>query len=269
MAVSFLYFYSMGFTKLTEDYLPGFIYVVDRIIEEEYDLDYKEIADKETKNGEIVVPRSIDRAFELRRKLVYGWEGIEQRPGRPQKKTLDVLVAFLENSSKLSFLEYCIEYKDNIEAHFVLNRPDQNWVDALFGKSKGRVGEKISAMEDKREELMDVLDNYTLEELKQVLGPRAKEQLALLLEEWKSDELAPFFENILEQRIKKLENKISASKRLQRRLGILSLLFLPQDDELNFEDDFFTAIEEYQVDVSNGTGMEEPLMDIISKFSGQ
>ena len=259
----------MGFTKLTEDYLPGFIHVVDRITEEEYDLDLKEIADKESKNGKVVVPRSIGRAFDLRRKLVEGWEESKQRPIRPQKKTLDVLVAFLENNSKLSFLEYCITYKDEIEAHFSLNKPDQKWVDALFGKRKGKVSERISAMEDKREELMDVLDNYSLEELKQVLGPRAKQQLLLLLEEWKSDELEPFFESILEQRIKKLENKITASKKLHRRLGILSLLFLPQDDELTFEEDFFPAIEEYQVDISNDSESDFPFMDLISKLSDQ
>lgn len=269
MRYHFSYIYSMGFTKLTEEYLPGFIHVVDRITEEEYDLDYKEIAERENKKGEIVVGRSIGRAFDLRRKLVEGWEGNKQKPVRPQKKTLDVLVAFLENNSKLSFLEYCIEYKAEIEAHFVLNKPDQEWVDALFGKRKGKVNEKISAMEDKREELMYVLENYSLEELKQVLGPRAKQQLTLLLEEWKSDELEPFFESILEQRIKKLENKITASKRLQRRLGILSLLFLPQDDELTFEEDIFSAIEKYQVDISNDSEMEEPLLDLISKLSSQ
>jgi hypothetical protein len=255
----------MGFNRLTEAHLPSFIYLIDAIKEEEYDVDFKEIADRESKTHEMVVPRSIDRAFELREKLISGWGG--KKPGRPQKKTLDVLTAFIEGNSRLSFLEYTIEYKNEIEAYYVHNKPEQKWIDLIFDKKKNSALQRISEMEEKSDDISDILESYSLEELKKSLGPKAKEQLMLLLEEWKSDELEPFFKSLLERRLEKLEDKIVTSKKKYRRFGLLSLLFLPQDDKLLFEENMFSAIKDYQDDIIDDTGVDESLLEILSEFS--
>lgn len=254
----------MGFTRLTEVHLPSFIYLIDTIKEEEYDLDFKEIADRESKTHEMVVPRSIDRAFELREKLISGWEA--KKPGRPQKKTLDVLTAFLEGNSKLSFLDYTIAYKKEIEIHYEQNKPEQQWIDILFGRKQNKASKVISEMEDRRDDVIDVLEDFSLEDFKKVLGPRAKEQLKLLFEEWKNEELEPLFEIIVQKRLKRLEDKIIASRKLYRRFGLFSLLLLPKDDELLFEEDLFTAIHDYQMGISDGGEIDESMLEAISEF---
>lgn len=268
LVVYFFYIYSMGFTRLTEAYLPGFIYLIDSIMEEEYDLNFTEIADTESKAHEMVVPRSIDRAFDLRQKLIDGWEAKKDKPGRPAKKTLDVLTAFAEGNSKRSFLDYTIVYKEEIEAFYVHNKPSEQWINAIFGKKHNKVEEHIIRMEEKRDDIAAVLEDYSLEELKNVLGPKAKQQLMLLLEEWKSDELEPFFKHILEIRLKKLEDKIANSRTTYRRFGLFCLLFLPQDDEFLFEENLFSAIKDYQVNISDDSDVDESLLEVIAEFGG-
>ncbi|MDC6366676.1 MULTISPECIES: hypothetical protein [Flavobacteriaceae] len=256
----------MVFTKLTEEHLPSFIYLIDTIKDERYDFNYKVISDVEGKNKEMVVPRSIERAFEFREQLKNGWSG--KRPSCPSKKTLNVLTAFVEDSSDLSFLDFAITYKKEIEEHYINNKLDKQLINLLFGKKQSAVSKRIAEMEDKKEAITDVLEDFSLEDFKKVLGPKAREQLKLLFEEWKSEELEPFFENLIQKQLKSWEDKLTTSKKLYGRLGAFSLLLLPKDNGFLFEEDLFAAVQDYQMTLVDGEEVGESILETISEFSG-
>ncbi|MEA1785146.1 hypothetical protein U1E44_03510 [Arenibacter sp. GZD96] len=139
-----------------------------------------------------------------------------------------------------------------------------NWAYGLYGREKGSTPKAIADLEQKKEELESLLADFDLEKFENMLNVLAKQQLKLLLEEWKNNELKPFFENLIEERLLKLNMKIQKSRKTYRRFGFFGLLLLSGDKEVLFEEDLLLALKEYQLSYMDHGDVRDLFLEKIS-----
>lgn len=125
----------------------------------------------------------------------------------------------------------------------------------------------IANLEIRKEDFEDLLANFNLPKFEKLLGGIAQRQLHLMLEEWKEKELIPLFENLIEERLLKLDKKIRHSNRLYKRFGILGLMFInTEDNQLLFEKDLFKALGDYQIDMVGNDTIDDSLLESLSEL---
>lgn len=165
----------------------------------------------------------------------------------------------------LEFIAWLIDYTPRPLSRF-RSETIVNSNELQDSKKEKKSPKPIYKLEIKKEELEKILADLQIPEFEKILGNMAKQQLQLMLQEWKENELMPLFESIIEKRLINLEKKIWRSKRLYRRLGVISLLFIVNEDQLLFEENLFTAIEDYHINFPGNNDIDDSLFESISEL---
>ena len=127
----------MAQTILKRKYLPAFIYVVDEIIREDIEPDYRDISECGVFGDQEVDERSIKRAFELREELRKNQ--LERRVYKPTQKTLNALTYYQFEEKSLTFLKMARRYRDHIAAHYKEHAPPETVLMEVFPKRPQKI----------------------------------------------------------------------------------------------------------------------------------
>ncbi len=215
-------FEPMAFYKLNRKYLATFIFLIDSIEERDFDVDYQEIADFETKKLDTAHKISIDRAFKLRTALKKGWN---KKPGLPLKTTLNVMAAYFESNESYSFLKFHLKYEDKIKVHFDKNRPQANLITKLFPER----AEKITHLERNLETVelsANEAETNGVEKFKQDLELQFNNFRKKIENELK---LKTDYIRYLEQKVEDIESTLKRAEFFDGKLGAIGLFFVGID----------------------------------------
>ena len=231
----------MAFYKLNKKYLPTFIFLIDSIEKRDFDLDYQEIADFETKKLDTAHKISIDRAFKLRVALKKGWN---KKPGLPLKTTLNVMAAYFEDNGSYSFLKFHLKYEDRIKTHFKKNRPKPNLIAKLFPER----APKIKHLEQNLETIelhANEVQTKGVEKLIQDLELQFKNFRKKFEKEL---EIKTAYIGYLEQRLEYIESNLKRAEVFDGKLGAIGLFFVGIDYGLVTKESLFNGFcEDYEV----------------------
>lgn len=243
----------MPITKLTEAYLPTFIYITDLILADETTIDYKKIAEEGVANNKEIDARTIKRAFDLREELAKN--SLERKIYKPTLKTLNVLCAYYFETPEEKFLKIAKNYREKINEHYTTHSPKPAVIKAIF-KPKP---EKIQFLEQQQDQyvlLKNTVEQQPLNILVASMEQKLLQRFDSLQKEMNND-LAIKTRMIahLEIRIEELQQKLKQANFMHNTLGALGLFFVSINyDLMNSESIFEEFLDDYD-------GINENLID--------
>lgn len=250
-------FEAMVIVRLTEEYLPHFMFLMDEIKKSTWDLKIGALEDECTDRGIKTSWSSLKRAFTLRQILE---EGL--RPNQtfyiPKKETLDALTQYCYGGNFIfrdlvqNAHDIDVDPKEVLQ-HYDSNRPKPETVRALFGEKP----EKIEHYREQLDACKLFLEELNTRSWKQFINEEIDLRFNSLRKEM-NDELKLKSELILflEERVQKLERQHKRSNFIYRFFGSFGLFFLSVDyDEIDktkllqdFLDEYDGLIDDETVD---------------------
>ncbi len=230
----------MPITKLTQEYLPAFIYIMDLILAEEDIIDYKKIAEEGVADKKEIDARTIKRAFDLRDELAKN--ELERQVYKPTLKTLNVLCAYYFENTQETFLKVAKNYRQNIDDYYTKHSPKTGIIQAVF-KSKP---EKIEFLEQQQEQYLNIKDTIEQQPINSLVASMEQKILQRFedLQQKMNDDLALKTRMIahMEIKIDELQQKLKQANFMYNTLGALGLFFVSIDydtvDEGRIFEDF-------------------------------
>ncbi|MDO5979250.1 hypothetical protein [Flavivirga spongiicola] len=246
----------MPITKLTEEYLPAFIYITDLILADEATIDYKKIAEEGVAAKKEIDARTIKRAFDLREELAKN--RLERKIYKPTLKTLNVLCAYYFENPEEKFLKIAKGYREKIEEHYTKNSPTTAVIQDIF-KAKP---EKIQFLEQQQDQYIQLKNNVEQQPLSNLVATMEQKILQRFedLQQKMNDDLAIKTKMIahMEIKIDELQQKLKQAHFMHNTLGALGLFFVSIDYDIMDTGSIFEAF----LDDYDGTH-EDLLEDLI------
>lgn len=243
----------MPITKLTEKYLPAFIYITDLILVDEATIDYKKIAEEGVAAKKEIDARTIKRAFDLREELAKN--KLERKIYKPTLKTLNVLCAYYFENPEEKFLKIAKGYRKKIEEHYTQHSPKTAVIQAVF-KAKP---EKIQFLEQQQSQYIQLKETVEQQPLNALVTSMEQKLLQRFedLQKKMNDDLVIKTGMIahLEIRIEELQQKLKQANFMHNTLGALGLFFVSINYDLM---DTGSIFEEFLGDYD---GANEDLID--------
>lgn len=240
----FNYIWYMPITRLSEVYLPAFIYITDLILADEPDIDFKKIAEEGVPDKKEIDTRTIKRAFVLREELSKNI--LEQKVYRPSIKTLNTLCGYYFENPEERFLKINKTYKKEIQEYYNTNMPKPEVINAVFNPKP----EKIVLIETKQHNYAKLKTMVEHQEINTVVSDMEKKvQLRFELLQKKMDDLAIKTQiiNHLEIKIEELEKKLKQANFANNTLGSVGLFFVPINYDILTDDGIFEEfLDEYE-----------------------
>ncbi len=228
--------------RLTEEHVPGFIYLMDQIIK--YDLDsisesiYITIAEKGKHLDNKVHPRTISRAFNLRENLKKG-EIIKHDYNLPKIETLNVLTAYHFEQKIKRFRLFEKKYEEPILSYYNSHEPPNDILKTIFKKQPVKINH-IQKQEDTLVELLNELNGISLEDFVKFW---VDESLRQKNKDLDLNNVILELKGYIDQRINEIVKKKRKTSFLYRLFGSFGLFFVSIDyREMSKEsilDDFF------------------------------
>ena len=254
----------MVITKLTKEFLPEFIFLMDAILESNKGvLDTEEILQVSEEKGHVISSRTFQRAFELRKALKE--ENFETPTVLPSKKTLDALTIYYYGGNPDSFRDL-IQNKDGavdkeqVQQHYEAHKPSDKIIKKVFDQPK-----KLQLQQEYIEGLELLLYELKNQPLETFVGKLVDRQLQALREELGPKELKEELEGYIEKRLKQEEKRRKRSSIIYRFLGGIALFFMgtPQFDDLKTEvlSAFFEDFDNNLEFVDEDGELEDELLD--------
>ncbi|MEP1487861.1 MAG: hypothetical protein ABJK28_05500 [Algibacter sp.] len=243
----------MLITKLTEGYLPTFIYITDLILADETAIDYKKIAEEGVANKKEIDARTIKRAFDLREELAKN--SLERKIYKPTLKTLNVLCAYYFENPEEKFLKIEKDYREKINEHYTTHRPKTTVIQAIF-KPKPEKIQFLEQQQDQYIQLKDTVEQQPLNALVASMEQKLLQRFDSLQKEMNND-LAIKTRMLahLEIRIEELQQKLKQANFMHNTLGPLGLFFVSINyDLMDTESIFEEFLDDYH-------GINEDLLD--------
>ncbi|PCJ91960.1 MAG: hypothetical protein COA50_16050 [Flavobacteriaceae bacterium] len=244
----------MALTKLTEEYLPTFIYIMDLIRNEEAYPDYKKIAKEGVGQDIEMSPRTIRRAFILREEL--GKSYLEKAIYIPTIKTLNALTAYYFDDTDVRFLAISTTHEKEIKLYFLKNKPLKSVVNEVFDSKV----DKISLIKEQKRGIQDVLEELKEKSLEDFIGNIINERILAIKKKNNDDVLKEELIKYFEERIAVLEGKQKKASLLFRFLGSLGLFFI----NITALDDSREAYINDFLDDKEGLLDDDELMDLVT-----
>ncbi|AUP79138.1 hypothetical protein [Flavivirga eckloniae] len=228
----------MPITKLTEEFLPAFIYITDQILAEEDPIDYKKIAEEGVPAKKEIDVRTIKRAFDLREELAKN--KLERKVYKPTLKTLNVLCAYYFENPEEKFLKIAKNYREKIEEYYTEHSPKTPVIQAVF-KPKP---EKIQFLEQQQDQYLHLKGTVEQQSLNVLMSSMEQNLLKRFegLQQKVNDDLEIKTKMIthLENKIEELQSKLKQANFMHNTLGALGLFFVSinydfMDDQSIFE----------------------------------
>ena len=250
----------MVITKLTKEFLPEFIFLMDAILESDKGaLDMEEILQISEEKGYTISSRTFQRAFELRKVLKE--ENFETTTVLPSKKTLDALTIYYYGGNPDSFRDL-IQNKDGavdkeeVQRHYEVHKPSEKIIKKIFDQPK-----KLQLRQEYIEGLELLLYELKHQPLETFVGKLMDRKLQALREELGPKELKEELEGYIEKRLKQEEKRRKRSSIIYRFLGSIALFFIttPQFDDLKME--VLSAFSEDVLEDSEIVGEDGELED--------
>lgn len=241
----------MAFTKLTEKYLPAFIFIIDSIRKEEIEVDYRAIADHAVQDNQSIDERTIQRAFELREKFEGKFNGA--RLHRTSKRTLNFLTSYYLEDPGGKFLHFSRDFAEKINNYYLDNKPEQELIDEVFNP-------KINHIINQRQNYLLVLNELNEKSLDEFLGDANLNIKQLEENDSKKNKFKSYLLEHLEIRIKELEDKLHQAKSIYKKFGALGLFFVKIDYDMISKESILNDFIEFYLDLNAD---DEILEDLI------
>ncbi|GAA3644881.1 hypothetical protein [Flavivirga jejuensis] len=229
----------MPITKLTEKYLPAFIYITDHILTDEDTIDYKKIAEEGVAAKKEIDARTIKRAFDLREELAKN--KLERKIYKPTLKTLNVLCAYYFENPEEKFLKFAKDYREKIAKYYKKHSPKTVVIQAVFNTKPEKI-QFLEQQQDQYNQLKDTVEKQPLDTL-----VASMEQKLLLrfedLQQKMNDDMAIKTRMIahLEIKIEELQRKLKQANFMHSTLGTLGLFFVSINYDLMDAGSIFEA----------------------------
>lgn len=234
----------MPITRLSEAYLPTFIYITDLLLADEETIDYKKIAEEGVADKKEIDSRTIKRAFELREELTKN--ALERKVYKPTLKTLNVLCGYYFENPEEKFLNISKNYQKEIKEHYTTHSPKPSVIKAVF-KTKP---EKIQFLEQQQDQYLLLNDTVKQQPLNVLVASMEQKLLQRFdnLQKEMNDDLAIKTRMIahLEIRIEELQQKLKQANFMYNTLGSLGLFFVSINyDAIDTESIFEEFLDDY------------------------
>lgn len=243
----------MPITRLSETYLPAFIYITDLILADEPEIDYKKIADEGVADRKEIDARTIKRAFDLREALQK--DKLEQKVYKPSVKTLNTLCGYYFENPEERFLKIAKTHQKEIQDYYEQHAPKHEVIQAVF-KPKP---EKIAFIEEQQEQYISFKKDVEEQTLKTLVANMEQKLLMRFenLQEKMNDDLAIKTRMIahLEIKIEELQRKLKQANFANNTLGAIGLFFVSINyDAVSTEHIFEEFLNDFE-------GLDEDLVD--------